>query len=125
MLPSASCVTSYISFMHAFSWAQFSAVGEYWSKSMSNTTLTSESKMNLAKTMLKQMIDRRMLTAMEACVRCGICTASCHYYRSDPKPEHAPFYRAEQLRRLYRQFFDPVGRGIPGWFGAGVSRGES
>ncbi|HJX03737.1 MAG TPA: (Fe-S)-binding protein [Dehalococcoidia bacterium] len=92
---------------------------------MSNTTLTSESKMNLAKTMLKQMIDRRMLTAMEACVRCGICTESCHYYRSDPKPEHAPFYRAEQLRRLYRQFFDPVGRVIPGWFGAGVNREKS
>src|SRR4030043_725002 len=103
MLPSASCVTSYISFMHAFSWAQFSAIGEDWSKSMSNTTLTSEPKMNLAKTMLKQMVDRRMLTALEACVRCGICTESCHYYRSNPKLEHTPYYRAEQVRRVDRK----------------------
>ena len=81
--------------------------------------------MNLARTMLEQMVDRRMLTALEACVRCGICTESCHYYRSDPKPEHAPFYRAEQLRRLYRQFIDPVGRVIPGWFGAGTDREQN
>lgn len=79
-------------------------------------------KMELAKSMLIQLIDRRMLTAMEVCVRCGICTESCHYYRSDPRPEHAPYYRAEQLRRLYRQLCDPVGRTIPGWFGVGKNK---
>lgn len=56
---------------------------------------------------LKVLIDRKQLASLEACVRCGICTESCHYYRSEPKLEHTPFYRAEQLRRIYRRLLDP------------------
>ncbi len=68
---------------------------------------------------LRSLIDRRQLASLEACVRCGICTESCHYYRSEPKLEHTPFYRAEQLRRIYRRLVDPMGwrfqrRGDPG-----------
>lgn len=56
---------------------------------------------------LKVLIDRKQLASLEACVRCGICTESCHYYRSEPKLEHTPFYRAEQLRKIYRRLLDP------------------
>ncbi len=57
---------------------------------------------------LKALIDRKQLASLEACVRCGICTESCHYYRSEPRLEHTPFYRAEQLRRIYRRLLDPI-----------------
>ncbi len=56
---------------------------------------------------LEVLIDRKQLASLEACVRCGICAESCHYYRSEPKLEHTPFYRAEQLRRIYRRLLDP------------------
>jgi len=74
-------------------------------------------KLDTARQILEKMVDRRLLASLEVCVRCGICTESCHYYQSDPRKEHAPYYRAEQLRRLYRSLFDPVGRLIPAWVG--------
>ena len=92
---------------------------------MTGTATTEQSKMSLAREMLEKLIDRRVLAALEVCVRCGICTESCHYYRSNPKLEHTPYYRAEQVRRVYRQFLDPVGRAFPGWFGAKATADEA
>lgn len=57
---------------------------------------------------LEALVDRKQLASLEACVRCGICTESCHYYRSEPKLEHTPYYRAEQLRKICRRLLDPV-----------------
>jgi Fe-S oxidoreductase len=91
---------------------------------MNSTAETEQNKLATAKEMLGQLVDRRILTALEVCVRCGICTESCHYYQSDPRTEHAPYHRAEQVRRLYRRFFDPVGRVFPQWVGAGESTDE-
>ncbi|MCL5962272.1 MAG: (Fe-S)-binding protein [Chloroflexi bacterium] len=68
--------------------------------------------------LLKKQIDRKLVTAVESCVRCGVCAETCHYYQADPRPEHVPAYRAEILRRIYRGLFDPIGRIAPGWVGA-------
>ena len=70
---------------------------------MTGTAITEQSKMSLAREMLEKLIDRRVLAALEVCVRCGICTESCHYYQSNPKIEHTPYYRAEQVRRVLLQ----------------------
>lgn len=85
---------------------------------MTGSDITEQNKIAVARKMLAELVDRRVLAALEVCVRCGICTESCHYYRSNPKIEHTPYYRAEQVRRIYRRFLDPVGRLFPGWFGA-------
>jgi len=92
---------------------------------MTSTAITEQNKMDLAREMLGKLVDRRVLAALEVCVRCGICTESCHYYRSNPKLEHTPYYRAEQVRRVYRKFLDPVGRVLPGWFGARATADEA
>ena len=84
---------------------------------MSSTVETQKDKLTVAREMLGTLVDRRVLTALEVCVRCGICTESCHYYQSNPKTEHTPYYRAEMVRRLYRRFFDPMGRAFPKWVG--------
>ncbi len=86
---------------------------------MSDIITVDRNKLDIAREMLTKMVDRRVLASLEVCVRCGICTESCHYYQSNPRKEHAPYYRAEQLRRLYRILFDPVGRLMPSWVGAG------
>lgn len=67
---------------------------------------------------LKGLLDRKQLASLEVCVRCGICTESCHYYRSEPKLEHTPFYRAEHLRKIYRHLFDPVAHRFSRWYKA-------
>jgi Fe-S oxidoreductase len=91
---------------------------------MNSAVKTEKDKFTVAKEMLGNLVDRRMLTALEVCVRCGICTESCHYYQSNPRTEHTPYYRAEMVRRLYRRFFDPIGRAFPQWVGIKESTDE-
>ena len=77
-----------------------------------------EEKAQLALEVLRQRLNRQLEASLEVCVRCGICADSCHYYVANPRPEHIPAYRAEQLRKVYRRLFDPVGKAAPGWAGA-------
>ena len=79
--------------------------------------LTDE-KATIAIEVLKQRLNRQLQASLEVCVRCGVCADSCHYYVADPKPEHVPAYRAEQLRKLYKDLFDPLGKIAPKWVGA-------
>jgi Fe-S oxidoreductase len=80
-------------------------------------TLTAE-KAELALEVLRKRLNRQLEASLEVCVRCGICADTCHYYVANPKPEYVPAYRAEQLRKVYRGLFDPVGKVAPGWVGA-------
>lgn len=91
---------------------------------MSSAVELDKDKLALAQEMLGDLVDRRVLTTLEVCVRCGICTESCHYYQSNPKKEHTPYYRAEMVRRLYRRFFDPMGRAFPQWVGIKETKDE-
>jgi Fe-S oxidoreductase len=47
---------------------------------------------------------------LEACTRCGICAEACHFYVTSSKPEYAPIWKVELLRRAYEQRFTPIGR---------------
>src|SRR5574338_1715539 len=80
-------------------------------------TLTDE-KAALALDVLRERLNRQLEASLEVCVRCGICAESCHYYVSNPKPEHVPAYRAEQLRKLYRYLYDATSKVSPSWTGA-------
>ena len=77
-----------------------------------------DDKAAVALDVLRQRLNRQLKASLDVCVRCGVCAESCHYYVSDPKPEHIPAYRAEQLRKLYRHLFDPLGKIAPSWVGA-------
>ncbi len=92
---------------------------------MTDTAVQDQRKTAVSSETLKKLIDRRVLGALEVCVRCGICTESCHFYRSDPKTEYTPFYRAEQVRQLYRYLNDPLGRLVPRWVNAKAPTDES
>ncbi len=77
-----------------------------------NTAVTS------AMQVLEKQLNRPLATALEVCARCGICAEACHYYVSEPKLEHVPAYRAEQLRQVYRHGHDFFGRFFPAWVNA-------
>jgi Fe-S oxidoreductase len=72
----------------------------------------------LALTTLEAQLNQPLETALEACARCGLCAESCHYYRAEPKLEHIPAYRSEQLRSVYRYEHDFLSRVFPAWTGA-------
>src|SRR5690349_13768346 len=69
----------------------------------------------LALKALEVPLNQLLETALEACARCGICAEACHYYRAEPKVEHIPAYRAEQLRNVYRYEHDFLSRLFPLW----------
>ena len=72
----------------------------------------------LALKTLEAQLNQPLETAMEACARCGLCAEACHYYRAEPKLEHIPAQRAEQLRSVYRYEHDFLSRVFPAWTGA-------
>ncbi len=37
---------------------------------------------------------------LEICARCGLCAKGCHFFQSDPRPEHVPAYRLKPLRQV-------------------------
>jgi Fe-S oxidoreductase len=45
-----------------------------------------------------------------ACVHCGLCADSCHYYLSSGDPELIPAVKAEKLSRALRKEASPFGR---------------
>jgi len=69
----------------------------------------------LALNVLESQLNQPLEAALEACARCGLCEESCHYYRSEPKLEHIPAHRAEQLRSIYRYERDFLSRLVPAW----------
>lgn len=69
----------------------------------------------LALQSLETQLNQPLETALEACARCGICAEACHYYRAEPRLEHVPAFRAEQLRSVYRYEHDFLSRLFPAW----------
>jgi len=49
--------------------------------------------------------------AMQGCLRCGLCARACHYYASDPDPEHIPANKIRNVSRILGTLDDrPRGR---------------
>jgi len=45
----------------------------------------------------------RLSLWLSICSRCGQCAEGCHYYASNPSPEHVPAFRLKPLFELYRR----------------------
>ena len=73
---------------------------------------------------LESKLTRQLAVNMQACVRCGLCFDSCHYYLSTGDPTLTPAYKAEQLRSLYKRKYDWMGRLFPWWVHAKEPTGE-
>jgi Fe-S oxidoreductase len=64
---------------------------------------------DLAK-MIVERLDGEIITYLNACVRCGLCAASCHYYIADGEPESVPGYKLNRLANIYGQMKRSSGR---------------
>ncbi len=67
----------------------------------------------------RKKINRQALLSLGACVHCGLCTESCHYYLVTKDPRMAPAFKADRVRRIYKKHEDWLGRLLPWWVGGG------
>jgi Fe-S oxidoreductase len=63
--------------------------------------------------LFRSKLDRPMRYYLDVCTRCGICKDACFAYASVPKAEYTPVWRAEVVRKIYKQYFKWTGRLFP------------
>ncbi len=64
---------------------------------------------------LADVIDTHSAVSLEACVRCGICADSCHYYLDDGDLKSIPAYKLNLIVRVFKNHLSPGRRLIPAW----------
>ncbi|MFH1050997.1 MAG: response regulator [bacterium] len=68
---------------------------------------------------MSKKLNRQIVGSLVACVHCGLCTESCHYFLTNPDdPTYAPAYKADRMRKIFKRHFDWTGRILPWWVGA-------
>ena len=55
---------------------------------------------------------------LNACVHCGLCADSCHYYLTDDDHANMPAHKVELVTSVFKRYFTFLGRRFPGWVGA-------
>jgi Fe-S oxidoreductase len=55
---------------------------------------------------------------LNACVRCGLCAESCHYFLSDRVPENVPAAKLGEVAAVFRRRFTAAGKLLPALVGA-------
>ena len=55
---------------------------------------------------------------LNACVHCGLCAESCHYYRMEPVLENIPAAKLETIAAVFKRHFTVMGKVAPGLVGA-------
>lgn len=59
--------------------------------------------LDILKKTLASRSGARLKMWLEICARCGLCAQGCHFFQSDPRPEHVPAYRLKPLSELIRK----------------------
>lgn len=80
----------------------------------------SEKAQKAVGTFEKAIATREAMLALAACVHCGLCADSCHYYLATGNPKMTPVFKADRVRRLYKYHADWLGRLVPEWVGGGT-----
>lgn len=75
--------------------------------------------------LLSRRITRSLAVSLTACVHCGMCAESCHYFLARPDdPTMTPVYKADQIRRVFKRHLDWTGRVVPWWVKASAPEND-
>ena len=55
---------------------------------------------------------------LQSCVRCGLCSDSCHYYLTDRDVRSVPAYKLNLVAKVFKKYFSLTGKTLPGMIGA-------
>ncbi|MCG6961944.1 MAG: response regulator [Acidobacteria bacterium] len=70
----------------------------------------------------KNGLSRQTVLSLGACVHCGMCNDSCHYYLATGDPQMTPAAKTDKVRKLYKRHVDWLGRVAPAWVGGATLR---
>ncbi|MDH4121575.1 MAG: (Fe-S)-binding protein [Deltaproteobacteria bacterium] len=85
---------------------------------MRNTKNMTEETLAGAWNLLDKRLSRPMVTFLEVCTHCGVCSDACHLYKVSGDPIHIPSFKADRLRRVYKRRYTWLGRWLPWLAGA-------
>jgi len=69
--------------------------------------------------LLEPKLSRQVVASLVGCVHCGMCHKACHYVLTHPDdPKMTPPYKADQLRKIFKRYYDWTGRVFPWWVSA-------
>ena len=67
---------------------------------------------------LEKQVNAGLESYLNSCVHCGLCSESCHYYLSDPKPSYSPSAKVDMIASIYRRYYTKAGKLVPWLTGA-------
>jgi Fe-S oxidoreductase len=63
-------------------------------------------------------VDATMAASLNACVHCGLCADSCHYFLATGDPTMQPAYKVALVQAVYKKYHTTSGKLLPGLTGA-------
>lgn len=75
--------------------------------------------------LLKNIEDSKLITNLNACVRCGLCAESCMFFKAYKNPEYIPGAKADLVSSIYRRYYTFTGKLAPRLFNAKELNEES
>ena len=66
----------------------------------------------------KARTNRQHALSFAACVHCGTCNDSCHYYLATGEADMTPAAKMDKIRQVYKAQNDWLGKIVPPWVGA-------
>lgn len=67
---------------------------------------------------LNNLDNSKLLTHLNSCVHCGLCSTSCIYFLADQDPTLTPANKVDLLASIYRRYFTFLGKTFPAITGA-------
>ncbi|EER58710.1 protein of unknown function DUF224 cysteine-rich region domain protein [Acidovorax delafieldii 2AN] len=77
------------------------------------TAMTDAERVAKAKSVMRAKTDRSLALDLEACVNCGYCSESCHFFQSTQDAKYSPSRKLDLLRRVHARetsAFAPIKR---------------
>jgi Fe-S oxidoreductase len=65
-----------------------------------------------------RITDNKLLTHLNACVKCGLCADSCMFYKTYKIPDYIPASKVALVSSIYRRYNTLAGRLVPALVGA-------
>lgn len=62
---------------------------------------------------LQKLDDSKLITHLNSCVHCGLCSTSCIYYLAEKDPTLTPAKKVDLIVSIYKRYHTFLGKNFP------------